>query len=91
MLIRAIAYSYQFQFHNVTSSTVCVQDGKEAGQTVKHVHVHILARREGDFGCSPDNLYQNLATHDKDPQVQPRTQEEMSAEAALYREAMKNV
>ncbi|PIO67101.1 hydrolase, carbon-nitrogen family [Teladorsagia circumcincta] len=79
------------RFHNVTSSTICVQDGKEAGQTVKHVHVHVLARREGDFGCSPDNLYQNLATHDKDPNVQPRSQEEMSAEAALYRAAMKQI
>lgn len=79
------------RFHNVTSSTVCVQDGKDAGQTVQHVHVHVLARREGDFGCSPDNLYQNLATHDKDASVRPRSQDEMSAEAALYREAMKEV
>ncbi|VDO39547.1 unnamed protein product [Haemonchus placei] len=31
----------------------------------KHVHVHILARREGDFGGSPDNLYSSLATHDR--------------------------
>ncbi|KAJ1363935.1 Nitrilase and fragile histidine triad fusion protein NitFhit [Parelaphostrongylus tenuis] len=76
------------KFHNVTSSTVCVQDGPDAGQTVKHVHVHVLARRQGDFGCSPDNLYQNLATHDRDPNVRPRTQEEMTAEAALYRDAM---
>ncbi|WKY05618.1 hypothetical protein Q1695_006096 [Nippostrongylus brasiliensis] len=78
------------KFHNVTSSTVCVQDGKDAGQTVKHVHVHVLARREGDFGCSPDNLYQNLAAHDKDPTVRPRTQEEMAKEAALYRQAMEH-
>ncbi|KIH62036.1 histidine triad domain protein [Ancylostoma duodenale] len=84
--------------HNVSSSTVCVQDGPEAGQTVKHVHVHVLARRKGDFGCSPDNLYQNLATHDKrgssasrDPTVRPRSQEEMTAEAAIYREAIKNI
>ncbi|KAE9421207.1 hypothetical protein Angca_004095, partial [Angiostrongylus cantonensis] len=53
------------KLHNVTSSTVCVQDGPDAGQTVKHVHVHVLARRHGDFGCSPDNLYQNLAAHDR--------------------------
>ncbi|XGW29168.1 hypothetical protein V3C99_008737 [Haemonchus contortus] len=79
------------KFHNVTSSTVCIQDGKEAGQTVEHVHVHILARREGDFGCSPDNLYHTLSAHDRDPQVRPRTQDEMSAEASLYREAMKNI
>ncbi|VDO18798.1 unnamed protein product [Heligmosomoides polygyrus] len=61
------------RFHNVTSSTVCVQDGKDAGQTVQHVHVHVLARREGDFGCSPDNLYQNLATHDNKIKQPPYT------------------
>ncbi|ETN74759.1 histidine triad domain protein [Necator americanus] len=51
--------------HGVSSSTVCIQDGVDAGQTVKHVHVHVLARRKDDFGCSPDNLYRDLATHDK--------------------------
>ncbi|VDM66534.1 unnamed protein product, partial [Strongylus vulgaris] len=56
-----------------------------------HVHVHVLARRKGDFGGCSDNVYQYLATHDKDATVQPRSQEEMSAEAALYREAMKNI
>lgn len=29
----------------------------------------MLARRKDDFGCSPDNLYQNLATHDKYVQI----------------------
>ena len=28
-------------FTSSTSSTICIQDGKEAGQTVKHVHVHV--------------------------------------------------
>lgn len=74
--------------HGVSSSTVCIQDGPEAGQTVNHVHVHVLARRQGDFGCSPDDLYKNLAEHDKNPEVKPRSQEEMSAEAALYRKDM---
>ena len=26
-----------------TSSTICIQDGKDAGQTVSHVHVHVSA------------------------------------------------
>ncbi|CAJ0603226.1 unnamed protein product [Cylicocyclus nassatus] len=79
------------KFHNVSSSSVCIQDGEEAGQTVKHVHVHVLARRKGDFGDCPDNMYQTLEKHDKDSTVQPRSQEEMSAEAAQYRDAMRNV
>ncbi|XP_042195441.1 bis(5'-adenosyl)-triphosphatase isoform X2 [Callorhinchus milii] len=39
-----------------TSLTIAIQDGPEAGQTVKHVHVHILPRRTGDFERN-DNIY----------------------------------
>lgn len=34
--------------------TVSVQDGAAAGQSVPHVHVHILPRREGDI--TPNDL-----------------------------------
>uniref|UniRef100_A0A1I7SXH6 Nitrilase and fragile histidine triad fusion protein NitFhit n=1 Tax=Caenorhabditis tropicalis TaxID=1561998 RepID=A0A1I7SXH6_9PELO len=70
--------------HKVKASTVCVQDGEEAGQT--HVHVHILARRSGDFG--DNEIYQKLASHDKEPERKPRSTEQMSAEAAVYRNLM---
>ena len=46
------------------SSTVSVQDGAEAGQTVEHVHVHVLPRRAGDFEEN-DDVYTALATHDR--------------------------
>ena len=47
--------------HNAgsTSLTVTLQDGKAAGQTVQHVHVHILPRREGDFRRN-DEVYEAL-------------------------------
>lgn len=32
-----------------TSLTYVVQEGKPAGQTVPHVHVHVLPRRSGDY------------------------------------------
>ncbi len=32
-----------------TAVTIALQDGKDAGQTVEHVHVHILPRKKGDF------------------------------------------
>uniref|UniRef100_A0ABI7YAI3 Bis(5'-adenosyl)-triphosphatase n=1 Tax=Felis catus TaxID=9685 RepID=A0ABI7YAI3_FELCA len=39
-----------------TSLTFSIQDGPEAGQTVKHVHVHVLPRKAGDFHRN-DSVY----------------------------------
>ena len=36
------------------SLTYAVQDGVEAGQSVPHVHVHVMPRRKGDFQRSDD-------------------------------------
>ncbi|POR37204.1 Nitrilase and fragile histidine triad fusion protein NitFhit [Tolypocladium paradoxum] len=39
--------------------TIAVQDGAEAGQTVPHVHVHVIPRTRGDFGDggAMDDIY----------------------------------
>uniref|UniRef100_A0A674EWU9 Bis(5'-adenosyl)-triphosphatase n=1 Tax=Salmo trutta TaxID=8032 RepID=A0A674EWU9_SALTR len=42
-----------------SSLTIAIQDGPEAGQTVKHVHVHVLPRKAGDFERN-DNVYDEL-------------------------------
>ncbi|XP_035678035.1 bis(5'-adenosyl)-triphosphatase-like isoform X1 [Branchiostoma floridae] len=44
-----------------TSLTIAIQDGPEAGQTVKHVHVHILPRKSGDFPQN-DEVYEATNT-----------------------------
>lgn len=67
-----------------TSLTISIQDGPEAGQTVKHVHVHVLPRKVGDFSRN-DSVYDELEHHDKGEEDSPakwRSEEEMAAEAA---------
>lgn len=80
-------------YFKASSLTVAVQDGPDAGQTVRHVHVHILPRRKGDF-TENDDVYKVLEKHDKED-IQEiageshvntgskfRSQQEMSKEAS---------
>ncbi|RZC34649.1 HIT domain containing protein [Asbolus verrucosus] len=67
------------------STTVCVQDGKNAGQTVPHVHIHILPRQPHDFARN-DEIYDKLAQHDRENNPEPiRSIAEMSEEAQRLR------
>ncbi|XP_057660055.1 nitrilase and fragile histidine triad fusion protein NitFhit [Diorhabda carinulata] len=70
--------------HNAESSTICVQDGKYAGQTIPQVHVHILPRKQNDFNRN-DDIYLELAKHDSDGAQLFRSSEEMSKEAEKLR------
>uniref|UniRef100_A0A182WF00 Nitrilase and fragile histidine triad fusion protein NitFhit n=1 Tax=Anopheles minimus TaxID=112268 RepID=A0A182WF00_9DIPT len=75
------------RLYDATSSTVTVQDGPDSGQTVFHVHCHIMPRHEGDFPEN-DQIYGELNRHDKEPERSRRSVEEMAAEAARFREEM---
>ncbi|OAA61390.1 Bis(5'-adenosyl)-triphosphatase [Cordyceps fumosorosea ARSEF 2679] len=49
------------------SFTVAVQDGPEAGQTVPHLHVHVIPRVAGDMGeneAANDEIYTKLASEE---------------------------
>ncbi|KAI6214079.1 hypothetical protein M3Y94_00226300 [Aphelenchoides besseyi] len=70
------------QKFETNSTTICVQDGEDAGRTVKHVHIHIIPRSKNDFGENPDNLYKELEIEGN---RKPQTIDEMNAEAADYR------
>lgn len=79
--------------HKKSALTICTQDGKDAGQTVPHVHVHVLPRSPTDFKTN-DDVYEALDNTDlnrpcsKGPDCEdrpPRKREEMAAEAADLR------
>ncbi|XP_022538498.1 bis(5'-adenosyl)-triphosphatase [Astyanax mexicanus] len=75
------------QHYRASSLTIAIQDGPEAGQTVKHVHVHVLPRRAGDFERN-DSIYDELQKHDKETEDVPakwRSEEEMAKEASELR------
>eukprot|EP00897_Mesotaenium_endlicherianum_P008731 jgi/Mesen1/7887/ME000420S07032 len=78
-----------------TSLTFAIQDGPQAGQTVSHIHIHILPRKGGDFAKN-DDIYDAMDENEKvivaakkdmdlDKPVKPRTKEEMAAEALELR------
>ncbi|KAF3784806.1 Bis(5'-adenosyl)-triphosphatase [Nymphaea thermarum] len=75
-------------YFGASSLTFALQDGPEAGQTVPHVHVHILPRRAGDFDKNDDIYY---AIEDKenvlnlDAERRNRTVDEMAEEAEELR------
>ncbi|KAG1038019.1 hypothetical protein G6F43_012757 [Rhizopus delemar] len=74
---RAVEKHYQG-----TSLTMTIQDGPQAGQTVPHVHMHLIPRKKGDW-ANNDDVYEEL---DKSKGVDnegrpPRTEEDMKQEA----------
>jgi len=95
--VRVVQKSLKQQY-NCDSFNVAVQDGAGAGQSVPHVHIHILPRYCGDLERN-DDIYDALeqwAPRDemstKKPQLdvpddserRDRTIEEMAEEAAIY-------
>uniref|UniRef100_A0A453KCU9 HIT domain-containing protein n=1 Tax=Aegilops tauschii subsp. strangulata TaxID=200361 RepID=A0A453KCU9_AEGTS len=79
------------QYHKASSLTFAIQDGPQAGQTVPHVHIHVIPRKKGDFENN-DEIYDIDVKEkelkeklDLDVERKDRTMEEMSHEANEYR------
>jgi bis(5'-adenosyl)-triphosphatase len=90
---------------------IALQDGPDAGQSVPHVHCHIIPRLRGDFKGDISEIYDRLASEEgnvggmlwdrdmrpkgggKFPKIEdaarlPRSMEEMSKEAELFKKLM---
>jgi bis(5'-adenosyl)-triphosphatase len=83
-----------------SAMNLAIQDGRDSGQSVAHVHVHILPRKAGDFKRNDDiyekleqqNLHKELEKEKEkeapvDPEVErkPRSAASMAEEAIQYR------
>ncbi len=42
---------------NATALNIAIQDGADAGQSVPHLHAHVIPRREGDLEGGGDAVY----------------------------------
>ncbi|XP_019420003.1 PREDICTED: bifunctional bis(5'-adenosyl)-triphosphatase/adenylylsulfatase FHIT-like isoform X3 [Lupinus angustifolius] len=68
-------------YHKASSLRFGIQDGPQAGQTVPHVHIHVIPCRNADYAKNDDN-YENFAL---DKERKDRSLEEMAQEADEYR------
>lgn len=82
LVVQKVQVAIEKQF-GVSSSTIAVQDGPDAGRSIDHIHVHVLPRKPGDFSRN-DDVYMKLQ-EDKNNSKPKRSVQEMAAEAEQLR------
>uniref|UniRef100_A0A3B0MV37 Bis(5'-adenosyl)-triphosphatase n=1 Tax=Theileria annulata TaxID=5874 RepID=A0A3B0MV37_THEAN len=57
-LVQVVAESLE-KMYDSTSCSIIIQDGPEAGQTIPHLHAHIIPRKKNDIK-DPDSIYSTI-------------------------------
>lgn len=47
-LLKTMKFHLQFEDPTITGFNIGINDGQSAGQTIMHVHVHLIPRRNND-------------------------------------------
>ena len=98
LAVRKVQTALKEIYPSTSAFNVAVQDGFDAGQSVPHVHVHVLPRMKGDYENN-DEVYNDLDNWSPwectqkvkgmepipDSERVDRTPEMMAEEATLYR------
>eukprot|EP01084_Bolivina_argentea_P204887 349970_1 len=85
--------------HKAKSITFAIQDGKYAGQTIDHVHIHVISRFPKDYEKNDDvyvelekdapSYVQSIGVDDDKRKMQ--TMEEMTNDAMTYKEIINRI
>ncbi|KAF1318633.1 hypothetical protein FI667_g13777, partial [Globisporangium splendens] len=87
---RCVDRFQQLDVDEVADIWYTAQDGEAAGQTVRHVHIHILPRAPADF-VNNDDIYTEIEKHERSLKVDnetrtPHSEDEMALEASTLRQ-----
>lgn len=84
--VRQVQNLLQAHYSKASAFNVAVQDGRAAGQSVPHVHVHILPRTGGDFERNDDVYDQLEAWAPRECDVMAKQQQHQARESASNNE-----
>jgi bis(5'-adenosyl)-triphosphatase len=82
-LCRKILRAFQ-KVYKTRQFDLAIQEGKDAGQSIEHLHVHLIPRKPGDLD---GEWYEIMAKYEKP--IEPAPTKERIRQAGLLRAAMK--
>lgn len=102
---RTVQNSIEAHYSDVAACNLALKDGSKAGGPVRHLHLHIVPRRPGDF-AENDEVYTRIDKWSPAPAAvnapppldlpadearKPRTEQVMAEESLRYRDVAKDI